>query len=318
MENKKVSFVVPVYNVKKYLRKCVDSLTGQTYQNIEVILVDDGSSDGSSLLCDELAQNDQRIVVIHKPNTGVSDTRNVGINKSTGDYVAFVDSDDFVSPKFVEYMLNAAEQNNLDMVACGFKRVHEKNKKDVFKYIKHKPVEVFSSEQYMLDLFTGNILAKCIAGGKMYRKNKLVGKFMDTELTQGEDVMFNYDVLKDIDSVGFIKEPLYGYLCRDDSAVKSRYAVRRFVFMHKLDKILDETQDEKLYNAIGTWLYFSALESFYLMWRDRVKDVENYKYLRQLLKKTTPCLRKNKDAYLSRRIFAPIGIELMNIFIKKK
>lgn len=114
-----VSIVVPVYNVEPYLEKCVNSIVNQTYQNIEIILVDDGSTDGSGIKCDEFAQKDKRIIVIHKENGGLSDARNVGIEKATGDYIMFIDSDDWIDADTVECAVQAVKDNNADVAIFG-------------------------------------------------------------------------------------------------------------------------------------------------------------------------------------------------------
>ena len=105
-----VSIIVPVYNVKPYLNRCVDSLLGQSYQNMELLLVDDGSTDGSETLCDEYAAQDARVRVLHKKNGGLSDARNAGVDAAAGEYLSFVDGDDWVSPYYIENLYRALEQ----------------------------------------------------------------------------------------------------------------------------------------------------------------------------------------------------------------
>lgn len=115
-----VSVIVPVYNVERYLEECVSSLVAQTYGNIEIILVDDGSTDGSDALCDRLAGTDPRIRVLHKPNGGLSDARNHGLREASGEWISFVDSDDWVSPVFIEALLRAALDNGCEISAIPF------------------------------------------------------------------------------------------------------------------------------------------------------------------------------------------------------
>ena len=115
-----VSVVVPVYGVEKYVEKCLDSLSHQSYENIEVIVVDDGSTDRSGDICEEFAKKDKRIKVFHKTNGGLSDARNYGIKRAKGEYVCLVDSDDWVKSGFVEKMVNVALRENADIVVCGY------------------------------------------------------------------------------------------------------------------------------------------------------------------------------------------------------
>lgn len=115
-----VSVIVPVYNVRDYLAECFDSIRCQSYNNIEIILVDDGSTDGSAELCDELASKDPRAIVVHKPNGGLSDARNVGLRVSRGEWISFVDSDDYISPIFIEVLLHAALGTGCQIAAIPF------------------------------------------------------------------------------------------------------------------------------------------------------------------------------------------------------
>lgn len=122
---KLVSVVVPVYNVEKYLKKCVNSILCQTYKNIEIILVDDGSTDNCPKICDEFKIKDNRVVVIHKKNGGLSDARNFGINEASGSFITFVDSDDFIMPDMIEYLYNICEEYNSDFSVCQSVRCDE-------------------------------------------------------------------------------------------------------------------------------------------------------------------------------------------------
>ena len=113
VESVKISVIIPVYNVEKYLKRCLDSIINQTYKNLEIILIDDGSTDKSGKICDEYAQKDKRIIVIHKENGGVSSARNKGLDICIGDYISFIDSDDWIEEDFFEYVVNNAKDNDL-------------------------------------------------------------------------------------------------------------------------------------------------------------------------------------------------------------
>ncbi len=124
--NKLISVIVPVYNVEKYLQKCVDSIINQTYQNLEIILVDDGSTDNSGKICDEYLKKDKRIKVIHKRNGGLSDARNWAIDVAEGEYIEFVDSDDYIEQDMIEFLYNNIEQYNADISICSYYMIDEK------------------------------------------------------------------------------------------------------------------------------------------------------------------------------------------------
>ena len=119
MPDAKISIIVPVYKVEPYLRKCLDSIVGQTYQKLEIILVDDGSPDSCGAICDAYAARDERIRVIHKENGGVASARNAGLDAATGDYIGWVDSDDWIEADMFECLLKGAEDYDADIVVCG-------------------------------------------------------------------------------------------------------------------------------------------------------------------------------------------------------
>ena len=121
---KKVSIIIPVYNVEKYLAECLDSVINQTYSNLQIIVVDDGSTDASGQICDEYAEKDNRITVIHQVNAGAANAKNTGLDNVKGDYVTFVDSDDWVELNWIETMTDAMEKYDVDVVECGFDRVY--------------------------------------------------------------------------------------------------------------------------------------------------------------------------------------------------
>lgn len=123
MENL-VSIIIPVYNVEKYLNKCIESVVSQTYKNLDIIIIDDGSKDSSGKMCDEWASKDKRIRVIHKTNGGLSDARNVGIEHAKGNYISFVDSDDFIENDMIEVLLKEIKENNCDISICGYYKTY--------------------------------------------------------------------------------------------------------------------------------------------------------------------------------------------------
>ena len=125
---KKVSVIIPVYNVEKYLKECIQSVLRQTYKNLEIILVDDGSKDNSGNICDEYAKRDERIKVIHKKNGGLSDARNAGIDICTGEYIAFLDSDDFIEEDMYEFLVKNLEKAKADISICQVYYVYKNAK----------------------------------------------------------------------------------------------------------------------------------------------------------------------------------------------
>ena len=134
--NEKISVIVPVYNVENYIQYCLESLVNQTYKNLQIILVDDGSTDSSGYICDKYALKDKRIKVIHKSNGGLSSARNSGMQLADGNYIGFVDSDDFIMPTFYEELYNLLQKYDSDIAECEFLRIQMENIEDAKNKIK--------------------------------------------------------------------------------------------------------------------------------------------------------------------------------------
>ena len=140
-----VSIIVPVYNVQKYLDKCIESMLKQTYTNIEIVLVDDGSTDGSASICDKYAADDERVVVVHKKNGGQSDARNVGLEKSTGEYICWVDGDDCIEENMIELLHKNLVDNNADISICNYHSRYESDNrkcKDITVKMEYGPERI--------------------------------------------------------------------------------------------------------------------------------------------------------------------------------
>lgn len=213
-----ISIVVPIYNVEKYICQCVDSIIAQSYADIEIILVDDGSVDKCPKICDDYALKDSRIKVIHKENGGLISARKAGVNASNGEYVTFVDGDDFVHQNMYECVAKSIAEHNPDVVVCDF-YYNYYDKKDVSEqicteefYDKVKLV----NEIYPKMLFDGNYYSFGIAPNcwsKVFKKDLLVKHLMkvDDRTKMGEDASFTYPILLDANSVSYVNKPLYYY-----------------------------------------------------------------------------------------------------------
>ena len=317
MTNPKVSIIVPAYNTEKYINKCLTSLINQTYKNIEIIVVNDGSTDNTKEIVENFAYSDDRIKLFNIENSGVSNARNFAIKNSTGNYIAFVDSDDYISSNYIEIMLSCALENNLDLVCCNFQKISENKTQKKYK-IKKVKTKIYNKTEYLKEIFTGNLLTFALTTSKIYKK-ELMNEFIGN-IVHGEDILYNYYYLQKIDKAGYLNLKLYTYVTRKNSAVNSRFSKRRFKLMYKLIEIANELHQSKpeLEKYIRTWLYFSCLESFYFMFRDKVVDKESYNFLYNNLKENKKFLRANKKVKFLRRLFAPLGVSLINLFIKKE
>lgn len=223
-EFKLVSIIVPVYNVENYLSKCVDSIINQTYRNLEIILVDDGSTDCSSKICDEYAKNDTRILVIHKANGGQSEARNIGISESKGEYIFFVDSDDYIEYNAIETMLEIAENKNVDMVIADIYSVNEKG--EILN--EGKGQYTFQNES----LFSAEEAAQAFAELDWGPWNKLYKRSIhkDIYFPQGkihEDEAIMFQLFERCDKIVYTNARLYNYLQREGSTTSAKYSLKK-------------------------------------------------------------------------------------------
>ena len=216
-----ISIIIPVYNVQDYLHKCLDSILQQTYQNIEILLVNDGSTDTSGEICDYYRTLDTRIQVIHQCNQGISAARNTGFSHSHGEYILFVDSDDFIHPQMLSYMLYEMQRNNADLVCCKKKRVEpnfplptdslDANAYSVTLYDDYKAFyEIYNPRSYT-DMI--------VCWNKLYPRD-LVSSFPFPPNRIHEDEHFSPRVLANSKTVAFIEYPFYFYVQRPNSIMK--------------------------------------------------------------------------------------------------
>ena len=216
VSNPLISVIIPVYKVEKYLEKCVDSVINQTYDNLEIILVDDGSPDNCPKMCDEYAKKDKRIKVIHKENGGVGSARNKGIEKSTGEYITFVDSDDWLEKNFIQEMLFIINKYKVDYVTCGYYRVYE-NKKEIING--NLEEIVIDSKEYvnkLLNVQNGYGFVHM----KLIKKTKISNLRFEEKLVVGEDALFNIQLCKNIEKIVIYNKPLYNYYFNTNSVVR--------------------------------------------------------------------------------------------------
>lgn len=178
MDEALISIIVPVYNVEHYLKKCVDSICHQTYRNLEIILVDDGSTDCSGSLCDEFATSDSRIRVIHKSNGGLSDARNAGMELASGKWWMFVDSDDYIAPNTAETMLRAAGENRCEIAVCNMMRIYEDGEQEPFYCPVTEPT-IWAGEQRFETLRQPSVCNKLFRADLLKEIRFPTGKFYE-------------------------------------------------------------------------------------------------------------------------------------------
>lgn len=230
-----VSIVVPIYNVKNYLLACVESLRKQTYELIEIILVDDGSTDGSAQLCDELKETDKRIHVIHKKNGGVSSARNIGVRKATGTYIMFVDGDDWLEFNAVELLVKRLLETNSDICYC---KLFYKNESELIEATRIQSTKCYSSNDIIIQHLCCNFIASpCLS--LIYREKVCDINFSE-DIHTLEDWEYNFQILRVLHKVSILETPYYHYRSVIGSASKSPLNGRK-LSCFKIANIVCET-----------------------------------------------------------------------------
>ena len=218
-----ISVIVPVYKVEDCLDKCVRSIAAQTYSHLEIILVDDGSPDRCGAICDEWAEKDSRIRVIHKENGGLSDARNAGLEIATGDLISFIDSDDWIEPGFLQLLWDAMERENAQIAACAVELVDETGKVLRLRGIVQEPVVEKMEGLRRLILEDG---IHQTVWNKLYRRQVLEGIFFEKGKCH-EDDFWTYQVFDRMDRLAIVDRPMYHYLQRSGSIMGAGYSLKR-------------------------------------------------------------------------------------------
>lgn len=245
-----ISIIIPVYNTEKYLGACIDSLLAQTHQNLEIILVDDGSKDSSPQICDEYAQNDARIKVIHKENAGVSSARNTALDIATGDYIGFVDSDDIVAPHAYETLLSALTESDSDVSVCKLTRFFDGQEKEKLDNAKTKPEEtlVMSSTEAISDLLRGEHFYGSLCD-KLFKSELVKNSRLREDIFIAEDFLFAVGALLKGTRVCFSNITLYFYRTRETSATHTLYSEKQIT---AYDALLAANELMKQYGVYDT------------------------------------------------------------------
>ena len=283
-----ISIIVPVYNVEKYLKRCIDSIILQKYKNIEILLIDDGSTDDSGKICDEYATKDSRIRVFHKKNGGLSSARNYGIRESCGKYISFVDSDDYIDENMLFDMYSIATNKKSKIVSCSFKFVYD-NGKEITKQnpISEKKYNFSDSikEMNKFDLFDMSVCTKLF-----YKELFADIKFPEGKLS--EDYFVMYKLLEKGNGLYFVSKPYYNYFQRTNSITKSKRINHDFERAAYEQMIYIENKYPDLKNIVRAAYLSSNLTVYDFYLKNRVKCPknklsefkrnvkENYKYVK--------------------------------------
>lgn len=304
-----VSVIVPIYNVEKYLEKCIESIRAQLYNHIEIILVDDGSLDGSAQICDDYQQLDERIKVIHKVNGGLSDARNAGLDICVGQYILFVDSDDYIHPYMIKGMIGVAINEEADIVECACQDVDELHGAD-FEIDKIPyNIRVLNHEEAVESILDYKL--KIIACSKLYKKSLFAKlRFPIGKLHEDE---FLIPFLVDMCSIYvLIDNRYYAYVNRENSIMNSPYNAKRLDIIEIFEERLsyfNKKYDNK-YNEIIKYHFFGACVRLKAMMKEqyynsKVEDIYINLYNELITSKT---LKVDKKMKMIAKRFIPFSI----------
>lgn len=235
----RISVIVPVYNVEKYILRCIESIQKQTIKQIQIILIDDGSRDQSGVLCDESAKTDNRIIVIHQENSGVSAARNAGIKLASGEYISFIDADDFIDPNMLEKLYLLAIENDADIVACAAHYCSENGK---VQYDSLTAKGTYNKEELLASLFAlPNPLGGCI-WNKLYKKETMGNVLFPLGIAMAEDRIFLYDFYLNCGKGYKTEEALYYVVDRSDSATHTRKLADTCTMLNSSKFMMDKSR----------------------------------------------------------------------------
>ena len=278
MDKPLISIVVPIYKVELYLEKCINSIINQTYTNLEIILVDDGSPDRCPQICDEFAKKDNRIKVIHKKNGGVSAARNTGIANSNGLYISFVDSDDYIEPKMYEYLFNLIEEYNADVSTCGYRKIGE----DLDEEVCSKNLFVLESKEALIKLSFGDIIQN-------YVWNKLfkISLFVDNniEFPEGkiiEDLAIMYKLIEKANKVIIGNKTMYYYVQRNNGYMGANNAKTDITFIEHLFERYNYLKSDPL---LGYYYYKNIYYMILRLYLKENDELDQYLWDNKILEK---------------------------------
>ena len=277
INNALISVIIPVYNVEQYLHKCIDSILEQTFQNFELILVDDGSTDNSGKICDEYAIKDKRIIVIHQNNAGVSAARNTGLDSAKGEYIYFLDSDDWIESNALELLISLIEKNNLDLSIMEIKETD--NEKT--SYEKKDEIIYYSGDE-VLNFFLKEQRVSVVMGNKLYKK-ELFNKLRFPVGLRHEDEWISSDIFCKAQKIAFTKQACIFYRQHIGSYMYSPFSLERLDYLSALEHRCHVLLDSRKYNFYTKCVFYTL--KIFMNYCIKINDLDlNQNEKRKLIK----------------------------------
>lgn len=302
-----ISIIIPVYNAEKFIAKCLDSVLNQSHQNLEIILVNDGSTDQSGFICDEYAQRDERVSVLHKENGGVSSARNTGLKIAKGKYIGFVDPDDWIEPGMFENLYQLIVNYQADISACGYVMEtldgHPLNQSTKSNVINYNRAEALNN---ILDTkgFQGFTCNKLFSAELL---QKTPATLFDYEIHFGEDLLFCCEAILKCNHIIFDPDPYYHYIMHESNATQAKYSPKKLTILTALEKIINLLSNLEEVD-INTFKNFYIFNNINLL-MNGIKEKKCSRSIREHLKQNLYKYKLNnfnnvtiKSSYLMARI----------------
>ncbi len=288
---KLISVIVPAYNVKPYLERCINSIINQTYQELEIILVDDGSTDDTGVLCDAIAERDKRIVVLHKENGGLSDARNAGLEVAAGEFISFIDADDYIELDMYEQMIEEMEDETVSLVAVGFIVTNADGKENVLAAEQKRKM---TKEEALMDIFEGGELFPSSVN-KLFRRD-LFNKLCFVKGIINEDTEIIPKIIDACNHVLVMDKAAYHYILRKGSITQSDFSVKEYDSLMVYDSGMQICSEK--YPDLLPYACYYRLKELYETWV-RLVNSSNYRKLRKqafllrikIAKETARCVK---------------------------
>lgn len=304
-----ISVIVPVYNAQRYVRACLNSLIGQTYQNLEILLINDGSTDESGEILEEYAKKDARIRCIHQSNGGVSAARNRGLDEATGEWISFIDSDDWLEPNTYETVMELADTHSVDAVSFGYS-VDVPMQDPKPRRLSARHYGKLGNAELMWSIYHGAVFC----WDTVYRRELIKDVRYRTDIYRGEDTIYKIEALKNVKSLYSIDTPYYHYVQSEGSSARGRINARQLTgvdAMHWMLEFADENYPE-LHDA-GVRGYMNIMvELYYDMYCDGYRDADREA---QILRETKKYF---KEAMHSREIGRKMKMKFLLFRISPK
>ena len=295
MKNEMIDVLIPAYNAEKYIKNCLDCLVNQTYKNLKIIVVDDGSKDGTLKILNEYAKIYKNIEIHQKENeSNISKTRNFLLSKITSKYFSFFDADDYAEPNYFEELYHNLVSYNADASFCALDRHIEHSPANFQKYNRKINNLLFMNQEDCLaemlssKLFNGTVYAK------LFKTETIKNADFDTKIHYGEDLDFCFKITQNLNKIIYTPKKLYHYIIRKNSIVMSKFNEKKLTCIDCYDNIINQLKNEQLLTCAKSMQGLIAIELLFYTWRDKYKNKETKRKLKNIIKHSIPHIKRNK------------------------